>query len=255
MAAATTLHVEHVMGMPIEIDVPGGAGNVDAAVAAAFAELRRADAVFSTYRPDSEISRLGRGELTPAECSPEVDEVLTRCAALREQTDGYFSVRAAGTLDPSGLVKGWAVERAARVLRAAGVQSFLINAAGDVLAAGTLAPGSPWRIGVRHPTEPDRLAAVLHGTDVAVATSGAYERGAHITDPHTGRPPSGLLSATVVGPDLPTADALATAVFAMGGAGPTWSAGLRGYETLCITEDRRVLSTPGLAAYRQAEVS
>jgi thiamine biosynthesis lipoprotein len=214
------IRVEHVMGMPIQIGIPADAVDADAALRAAFAELHRADALFSTYRHDSEISRLGRGELRLADCAPEVDEVLTRCAVLREQTVGFFSVRAQGVLDPSGLVKGWAVDRAGAALRTAGITDFCINAAGDVLTAGAPAPGEPWRIGVRHPLEHDKVAAVLEGDDIAVATSGEYEQGAHIADPHTGDAPRGLLSVTVVGPELGTADALATAIFAMGAAGP-----------------------------------
>jgi hypothetical protein len=96
----------------------------------------------------------------------------------------------------------------------------------------------------------DALAAVVAGNDIAVATSGEYERGRHILDPRTGEPPSGLLSVTVVGPDLATADAYATAIFAMGAAGPEWALGLTGYEALCITDQHSVLSTPGFARFR-----
>jgi thiamine biosynthesis lipoprotein len=229
--------VRHVMGMPVEIDAPAGAD-----VAPAFAWLRRVDALVSPFRADSEISRLERGELTLADCAPEVDEVLTRCAALERETGGFFHVRAQGTLDPCGLVKGWAVARAAERLAA---DSCLINAGGDIATRG-----GPWRIGIRHPLQRSRLAAVLEGSDLAVATSGEYERGPHVIDPHTGRPPKGLLSVTIVGPDLATADAYATAAFAMGPDGPAWTATLPGYEALCITADRRVLTTPGLDRYR-----
>jgi thiamine biosynthesis lipoprotein len=227
--------VRHIMGMPVEIDA-------DADAEPAFAWLRRADALFSPFRADSEISRLDRGELTLAGCAPEVDEVLTRCAALERETGGYFHVRASGRLDPCGLVKGWAVAGAAARLAA---DRCFINAGGDILTRG-----GPWRIGVRHPLQRSRLAAVLEGSDLAVATSGDYERGRHVVDPHTGRPPEGLLSVTIVGPDLATADAYATAAFAMGTAGPAWTATLAGYEALCITADRRVLTTPGLDRYR-----
>jgi thiamine biosynthesis lipoprotein len=171
--------------------------------------------------------------------------VLAECVVLRRATHGYFSVRPAGRLDPSGFVKGWAVAGAARRLAEAGAERFCINAGGDVVARGR-----PWRVGVRHPVEPDRLAAVLAVQDLAVATSGQYEREAHIVDPHTGRPPEGLLSVTVVGPDLARADAYATAAFAMGAKGPPWTATLTGYDTMCITSDHRVLSTPGFARHR-----
>jgi FAD:protein FMN transferase len=239
--------VRDIMGMPVAIDVRDP-GAVD--VEPAFAWLREVDAVFSTYREDSEISRLARGEITLAGCRREVGEVLTACAALERATDGYFSVRAAGRLDPSGYVKGWAVAGAATRLAETGATDFCINAGGDVVARGRPAPDRLWHVGIRHPEQPERLAAVLAVEDLAVATSGAYERGAHIVDPHTGRPPEGLLSVTVVGPDLAVADAYATAAFAMGAGGPAWTATLDGYDAMCITSDRRVLSTPGLERHR-----
>jgi FAD:protein FMN transferase len=245
--AAGPPEVRHIMGMPIGIDVRDPHG-VDVEVA--FDWLREVDAVFSTYRDDSEISRLDRGELTLAECRPEVDEVLTRCMALERATRGYFSVRPDGRLDPSGLVKGWAVAGAAERLARAGAERFCINAGGDIVARGRPAPDRRWRVGIRHPEELDRLAAVIEVEDLAVATSGDYERGAHIVDPHTGRPPTGLLSVTVVGPDLATADAYATAAFAMGAHGPAWTATLTGYDAMCITAEHQVLSTPGFARHR-----
>jgi thiamine biosynthesis lipoprotein len=244
-----SLRVEHIMGMPIEIDVRDQDAD-PAIVDAAFKWLRFVDETFSTYKPDSEISRLQRGEVTVADCHPAVDDVLTRCARLREETNGYFSVRATGTLDPSGLVKGWAVAKAAELLNAAQACNFSINAGGDVVVRGEPAPGRDWRVGIRHPLEHDEVAAVLAARDLAVATSGEYERGAHVIDPHTGLRPSGLLSATIVGPDLAVADAYATATFAMGESGPAWSATRPGYETLCITACHEVLTSPGLDRYR-----
>jgi len=258
--------VEHIMGMPIGIDVRDPA--VDpAALDAAFAWLRQVDALFSTYKADSEISRLNRGELALADAHPDVRAVLTRCAEARVETDGYFDSGAAflmqwervgdvalrlGTVDPAGLVKGWSVERAARILEAAGARAYSVNAGGDIRVRGCPAPASGWRIGIQHPTLRDKVAAVVESTDLAIATSGAYERGAHIIDPHTGRPPEGVLSVTIVGPDLAMADAYATAAYAMGRAGPAWTARLvgRGYEALTILDDETVLSTPAFPAVR-----
>jgi FAD:protein FMN transferase len=197
--------VEHVMGMPVRVD-----GDVDAA--RVFAWLRWVDATFSTYRADSEISRLDRGERFDPH--PLVTEVLARCEELRAETGGYFDARAGDRLDPSGYVKGWAVQRAATLGRG----RFLIDAGGDVLLRGS------WRVGIRHPYERGKLAAALRLSDCAVATSGAYERGAHVLDPFTGRPATGLSSVTVIGRDLGTADAYATAAFAAGD--PAWTAGL-----------------------------
>ena len=197
--------VEHVMGMPVRVEGEIDAGRV-------FAWLRWVDATFSTYRPDSEISRLARGE--PFEPHPLVRSVLARCEQLRVETGGLFDVRAGGRLEPSGYVKGWAVERAA----AFGSGRFLIDAGGDVVLRGE------WRVGIRHPYERDRLAAAITVADCAVATSGTYERGPHIVDPRTRRPATGLSSVTIVGRDLGTADAYATAAFVAGD--PAWTAGL-----------------------------
>jgi FAD:protein FMN transferase len=220
-----------IMGMPVTVS---GAGADEV-----FAWLRRVDALFSTYRADSEVSRLDRGELEPGDADPLVREVLARCEALRVETGGAFDARATGRLDPSGLVKGWAVERAAALLEAAGARRFCVNAGGDLVVRG-----GPWRVGVRHPGRRRRLAAALAVTDGAVATSGAYERGAHVVDPRSGRPARGVRSVTVVGPDLGTADAYATAAFGMGADGPAWTAGLEGYEAMTIVGDR-VLCTRG----------
>jgi FAD:protein FMN transferase len=172
--------------------------------------------------------------------------VLARCDALRRRTDGRFDVHATGRLDPSAYVKGWALEGAAAILAEAGARNLCLHAGGDVLVRGERAPGRPWRVGIQHPLRRDRVAAVLAARNLGVATSGAYERGAHIVDPRSGRSPEGVLSVTVAGPDLGTADAYATAAFAMGLEGPAWTAALGDYAALTILADGRVLSTPGL---------
>jgi thiamine biosynthesis lipoprotein len=234
------------MGMPVVVDVRDE--EVDEIVLERmFDWLRFADATFSTYKEDSEISRLNRGELTLVEAHSDVRDVLDRCEALRIETDGYFDVRAAAAdaIDPSGLVKGWAVDRAASMLDEAGVRNYAVNIAGDMRLRGRAVPEPCWSVGIQHPLEPNSIAAVVEANDLAVATSGAYARGDHVLDPHTRRPPVGLLSVTIVGPELATADAYATAAFAMGEAGIHWSARLRGYEAMTILEDARVLSTPG----------
>jgi FAD:protein FMN transferase len=238
--------VEHIMGMPVVVDIRDEDVD-DSVLERVFDTLRFADATFSTYKDDSEISRLNRGELTLTEAHPDVREVLDRCEALRVETDGYFDARAAAAdvIDPSGLVKGWAVDRAASMLIDAGVRNFAVNVAGDMCLRGRAVPESCWSVGIQHPLEPGSIAAVVEANDLAVATSGAYARGDHVLDPHTRRPPVGVLSVTITGPELAIADAYATAAFAMGEAGIHWTARLGGYEALTILADERVLSTPG----------
>ncbi len=236
--------VEHIMGMPILVDVRDEEVDV-AALDRLFAWLEWVDATFSTYKADSEISRLGRGELALEDAHSDVRAVLGRCEELRLETDGYFDVRAAGDLDPSGLVKGWSVDRGAMILDDAGVRNYAINAAGDIRLAGRGVPEPEWRVGIEHPLQRDKVAAVVAMGDGAVATSGDYARGQHVINPHTGRPPQGVLSVTITGPELATADAYATAAFAMGEDGPGWTASLGRYEALTVLADGRVLSTPG----------
>lgn len=251
---AGTVRVEQIMGTAISLDLRDPAVS-PAAVDAMFDHLRDIDSRFSTYRPDSEISRLGRGEVSAEACSPDVREVLERCEALRALSHGYFDIRAHrsdGGLDPSGFVKGWAVEAAAGILDAAGARNYCLNAGGDLITRGESEPGRRWRVGIRHPELPDMLATVLETGDLAVATSGAYERGEHITDPHTDRAPGGLLSVTVVGPKLSEADAYATAAYAMGPSGLTWIAGIPGYAGCMITAERRRVWTPEFARYTAA---
>lgn len=234
------------MGMPVTVDLRDDDVDDDL-LERLFDGLRFADALFSTYKDESEISRLNRGELTLDDAHPDVHEVLDRCEALRLETDGYFDVSAADPdrIDPSGFVKGWAVDRAAAHLDAAGVRNYAVNVAGDMRLRGRAVPEPCWSVGIQHPLEQASIAAVVEANDLAIATSGAYARGDHVLDPHTRRPPVGVLSVTIVGPELANADAYATAAFAMGEAGIHWTARLRDHEAMTILADQRVLSTPG----------
>jgi thiamine biosynthesis lipoprotein len=241
--------VEHVMGMPIVIDLRDD-GARDELLDLAFGEFRSIDARFSTYRDDSEIMRINRGELTLADAHPDVRWILDRCEALRAETRGFFDVRAASRsmIEPSGLVKGWSVDRVCTLLEGAGSRDFAVSAGGDVVTRGRALPDDCWRVGIQHPEIADRVAKVVVATDLAIATSGAYARGDHVLDPHTGRAPTGVLSVTITGPVLATADAYATAAFAMGTDGPAWTARLQGYEAMTILADGRLLSTSGFPA-------
>jgi thiamine biosynthesis lipoprotein len=242
------VHVEPVMGTVVSFDFRGGEPPA-AVLDRAIAWLHEVDARFSPFRPDSEVSRLADGTLTERDTHPDVRAVLAMCAALRVDSDGAFDARrwsSDGRLDPSGLVKGWAVQRAADDLDAAGVRDFAIGAGGDIAARGEAEPGRPWQVGIRHPRERDRVAAVLAVSDLAVATSATYERGAHIRDPRSGRASGDLQSLTVVGPSLTWADAYATTAFVLGVDGVAWVADHTGYGALAITNDDRVIWTPVL---------
>jgi FAD:protein FMN transferase len=226
----------------------------ESAVDEAQAWLVEVDRRFSPFRPDSEVSRLARGEVQADDCSPDVRFVLTRCEALRVETGGSFDIRAAGLrggLDPSGYVKGWAVEEAAQILEGAGARNYLVNAGGDVIARGAPEPGRGWIVGIRHPNQAAEVVArvlLTAGPRRAMATSGRYERGDHIIDPLTGRPARDWLSLTVVGTSLALVDAWATAACAMGRDGLAWLRDQTDAEGYAISPDLRASWTPGFEA-------
>ena len=192
-----------------------------AAWTAAMASLREAEEVFSTYRSDSWISRLNRGEVTVLDCPPEVGGVLDLGECARKASGGAFDVWRDGLLDPSGVVKGWAVQRAAAVLESLGRTDHCLSVGGDMVcrAAGSSAP---WRVGIEDPHDPSKVLAVVPVRRGAVATSGSAHRGSHIVDARTGEAPGRLASVTVVAHDLVTADIAATTAFALGAEGADW---------------------------------
>ena len=241
----TARYVDHVMGMPISLALRGRHTTDDDARGAwadVMARLRAADEVFSTYRPDSAISRLGRGELTLAECPPEVAEVLELGEQARRSSGGAFDVHRPGpdgrvVLDPSGVVKGWAAERAAAALRALPDTDFCLSAGGDLVCRTVDPDGPAWRIGVEDPRDPRRLVAVVPVLDGAVATSGSARRGEHVVDARTGRPPTGIASVTVVADSLTAADIDATAAYALGSEAAEWLGSRPGRSGLVVWSD------------------
>lgn len=261
-----------MMGTVVGVDVRQSppAAVVEPALDAFFATLREVEARFSPFLPESEISRIADGRLAEADATFDVRFVLAACDHLAETSAGAFDARhhrSDGRLDPSGFVKGWAIDEASRHLDDAGLRSYAINAGGDVLvcgspdeSAGRQERGSQargaqplgaqprgWIVGIQHPWLRDRVAARLEIRSGAVATSGLYERGDHIRDPRSGIAPTELLSLTVVGPELTWADAYATAAFAMGLDGLTWVERQPGYGAIAITADERLVWSPTVA--------
>jgi thiamine biosynthesis lipoprotein len=260
---ATATHelrrVEAVMGTTVSIDIQPPLV-AEAVLDEVVERLHDVDARFSPYRDDSEVSRLADGGLLEANASADLRHVLAVCDHLAVTTGGAFDARhhrSDGRLDPSGYVKGWAIEEAAWLIDSAGGRNYWINAGGDIVARGLAEGGRPWRVGIRHPDHADKVAAVLAVSDRAVATSGSYERGDHIADPRTGAAPVGLRSVTVVGPRLAFTDAYATAIYVMGLDGLGWLTAqpdLADYAAYAITDDDRAVWTDGMERYlvRQA---
>jgi thiamine biosynthesis lipoprotein len=237
------------MGTVVTFDVRPPAlappDGVAAAIQAAVGWLHWVDTTFSTYQHASEVNRFDRGELAPTDCCSELRQVIRLCQELHDKTGGFFDAWATARFDPSGVVKGWSIEQASSILVAAGFPDHAIDGGGDVRLRGSPGPGRAWEVGVRHPGRREAYSAALCLGDAAVATSGTYERGAHVVNPFTGRPARDLVSVTVVGPELTTTDAYATAALAMGAGAPGWLADLEGYEAQVVSEQGRGWSTPG----------
>jgi len=237
-----TRHVERCMGTVFTIDIRDP-GDWAAAVDDVVRWLHFVDATFSTYRADSPISKVGRGELRAMEADPYVAEVLELCARAQHATGGYFTSILEGQLDPTGLVKGWSIEMASALLREHGSSNHAVNGGGDMQLAGESAPGRPWTVGIADPHDRSHVLTTLAGRDMAVATSGLTERGTHIVDPFTGRAVTGLSAVSVVGASLIDADVYATAAMAMEGAALAWLETLDGVEALLVGSDGAVTCT------------
>ncbi len=213
------------MGMPVEVRIPTG---TQAAFEAVFNYFSVVDERFSTYKQDSEISKINAGLLPTEQWSDAMREVFMLAEQTKQETKGFFSImRPDGTLDPSGLVKGWAIRNAARLIEMMGYGDYFLNVGGDIQSHGVDEEGQPWTVGIRNPFKRDEIVKVLMPQGRGVATSGSYIRGDHIYNPH--RPAESIrevVSLTVVGPDIYEADRFATAAFAMGREGIQFIEGL-----------------------------
>lgn len=265
MSAAATEHpgrrafVEQVMGMPVSVHLRGEgsrSAKAEARVEAGYDELRAVDVLFSPYLEDSEVSRIDRGELAVVDAHPLVAEVVGLCETARVLTDGSFDAWRPGPdgrthFDPTGLVKGWAVQRVAEHLAAGLGCDVSVNAGGDI----AMRPGreaAPWRVGIEDPADAARVLAVVPVVSGGVATSGTAHRGRHLVDPRDGAAAADdLLSVTVVGPSLIWADVLATAAFVRGRDGLALVEGLAGYEALAVDRDGVTSTTSGLTPAAQ----
>lgn len=244
--------IRPVMGMPITIEIADAQVSAEA-FEPVYAYLNDVDATFSPYKEHSEVTRVNRGDLKPEHASADFRQILALAEQTRLETNGYFDVMRAGMLDPSGIVKGWAIWRAAQRLRNAGYCNFYIDAGGDIQTFGRKHDGTPWIVGVCNPFEPEHTIKRIAATDCGIATSGLYQRGRHIYNPHDFDDAlEQVASITVVGPNIYEADRFATAAFAMGSDGIDFIASLEGFEGYAVTHDRRATMTPGFQRLAQA---
>ncbi len=241
-----------IMGMPITIEIVDRKVDDDI-FRTVFGYFSYIDETFSTYKETSEISGINRREIHPDDWSEDMQIVFTLAQAAKERTSGYFDIkRPDGSYDPSGLVKGWATQNAASILRESGFENWYIDAGGDIQTAGVNAEGKPWTIGIKNPFKQDEIIKTLALNGHAVATSGSYIRGLHIYDPKTGQPANAIVSLTVVGPNICDADLIATAAFAMGKDGIHFVEATPFFEAYAVDNDGIATMTSGFPNYTLA---
>ena len=236
-----------IMGMPITIDL------VDAkdtkVLSKVFDYFRQVDARFSPYKKDSELSKLNNG-LIKSKWSKPMREVIELCDQTKLISSGFFDINRNGVIDTSGLVKGWAINNAAKILDKLGFANYYIEAGGDIQLKGHNKEGNLWSVGIRNPFNINEIVKVLSITNHGVATSGTYLRGEHIYNPISNyESSSGIKSLSVIGPNIYEADRFATAAFAMGKNGIVFIESLPGFECYMIDEDKTATYTKGFDSY------
>ena len=237
------------MGMPVTlvvVDASATLGLMDSV----FDYFKYVDDKFSTYKENSEISRINNHELGLDDASEDMKTVFDLAEKTRLATDGFFNIQHEGYYDPSGLVKGWAIFNAAGILSRAGIKNFFVDAGGDVQVVGMNREGKNWRVGIQDPFETSQVVKVLSVSNCGVATSGTYVRGQHIYNPKTkNQPITDILSLTVIGPNIFEADRFATAAFAMGAEGINFIERLQGFEGYMIDKEKCATLTTGFNGY------
>lgn len=237
------------MGMPIEIEIVDSSAR--GVLEEAFAYLTQVDQRFSTYKDDSEISKINRGEIVLEHSSKEMQEILALAEKTKQETNGYFDIRRPdGLIDPSGIVKGWAIKHAAAIIHEAGYTNYFVNAGGDIAVSGVNAQSKEWRVGIRNPFNTAEIVKVVTPRGKGIATSGSYIRGDHIYNPHVANTKiPDIVSLTVIAADVLEADRFATAAFAMGREGVVFIEKLQEVEAYMIDERGIATMTSGFEAY------
>lgn len=236
-----------IMGMHITIEIVDSLEKTD--FNEIFTFFKNVDKTFSTYKKNSEISLFNSGKKDKKELSSDVKEVFSLSEKTKEETNGYFNIYRNGYCDPSGLVKGWAIQKAYQMLMDKGFKNFYIDAGGDIQVSGKNEKGENWYVGIRNPFNQEEIVKVVALKKEGIATSGTYIRGQHIYNPHKNNNMEEIVSFTVIGPDIYNADRFATAAYAMQKNGIFFIEKLPGYEAYMIDKQGIATYTSGFSQY------
>jgi thiamine biosynthesis lipoprotein len=237
-----------IMGMPVTVQIVDS-NATDEDIQDVFAYLHYIDQKFSTYKKDSEISQINRGEVKHLDYSNEMQKVLASCEETKQLTDGYFDINLNGILDPSGIVKGYAIWQAAQILKKKGYANFYVEIAGDIQVFGKNEDGESWKVGIQNPFNLKEIIKIVRLSNKGIATSGNYQRGKHILNPKTKLAADEIAGISVIGPNVYEADRFATAAFAMGEEGIKFIGRIKGFAGYMVRNDRTAVMTGGFAKY------
>lgn len=242
-----------IMGMRTSIEI------IDSTVTESefekvFSYFNYIDQKFSPYKKTSEINSINKGEIKESEYSEDMKIIFELSENTKKETQGYFDIcTKGGSLDPSGLVKGWSIYNAAEILKKDGFYNFCIDVGGDIQVNGKNGEGRKWQIGIRNPFNPEKeIVKVVFLRNEGLATSGTYVRGQHIYNPLKKEEMlAEFVSLSVIGPNIYEADRFATAAFAMGREGINFIEKLEGFEGYLIDRNGIATMTSNFEKYTQ----
>jgi thiamine biosynthesis lipoprotein len=237
-----------IMGMPVIIEIVDSSAT-DEDIQEVFAYFNYIDKKFSTYKKDSEISQINNGAISKADYSNEMQKILSLCEETKAATNGYFDINLNGILDPSGLVKGYAIWQGSKILEKKSYKNFYVEIAGDIQAVGKNAKGESWKVGIQNPFNPKEIIKIVRISNKGIATSGNYQRGEHIINPKTKIAAAEIASISVIGPNVYEADRFATAAFAMGEKGINFIETLKGFAGYMVKNNQMAIMTSGFEKY------
>ncbi len=239
------------MGMPITVEIVSDQIGAKDSIDRVFDYFRKIDERFSTYKPESEISQINNG-LAKSKWSSDMLAVMKLASQTKDLTNGYFNIEFQGKIDPSGIVKGWSIYEASKLIRDE-YSNYYIEAGGDIELAGLNQDSQPWQIGIRNPLDINKEVKVVNLKIGGIATSGNYIRGQHIYDPVHQKLIDNPISLTVIGPNILEADRYATAAFAMGLSGINLIEQTDGLEGYMIDKDMIGTKTTNFERYESRE--
>lgn len=236
------------MSMPVTINVIDK--NVtDEDINEVFAYFHYIDNKFSIYKKNSEISKINRGEIKEKDYSLEMKKILALSEKTKKETNGFFDINQNGFLDPSGVVKGYAINEGANILQRKGYKNIYVEIAGDIQVFGKDKSNKDWKIGIQNPFNLKEIIKVVNLSNKGIATSGTYQRGNHIYNLKKNINENDFVSVTIIGPNVLEADRFATAIFAMGEAGLKFIVTLNEFEGYIIRKNKKAVYTKGFEKY------